>query len=85
MDSECGQGTVRDAELPLDEKDVPGAALNGRDPATLMIPQLRRWLECRKAVTKGKKADLVARRVGRSNIESWRTVVAFVASMKPVT
>jgi len=61
MNSECGQGTVRDAELPLDEKDVPGTALNGCDLATLTIPQLRRWLECRKAVTKGKKADLVAR------------------------
>ena len=60
MDSEGGQGTVRDAELPLDEKDIPGAALNDHDPATLMILQLQRWLKCRGALTKGKKADLVA-------------------------
>lgn len=61
MDEEGGQETVRDTELPLDERDIPGAALNGRDPATLTIPQLQRWLKCREALTKGKKADLVAR------------------------
>ena len=60
LDSEGGQGTVHDAELPLAEKDILGAALNGRDPATLTIPQLQRWLKCRGALTKGKKADLVA-------------------------
>ena len=43
------------------EKDVPGASLNGRDPVVLTIPQLKRWLQCRNASTKGKKADLVAR------------------------
>ena len=50
-----------DLQTWLNEKDVPGAALYGRDPSTLTIPQLKRWLECRKAPTKGEKADLVAR------------------------
>ena len=51
----------KDSQIWLNEKDVPGAALYGRDPSILTIPQLKRWLECRKAPTKGKKADLVAR------------------------
>ena len=42
MNSEGGQGTVREAELPLDEKDIPRTALSGRDPSTLTIPQLQR-------------------------------------------
>jgi len=45
----------------LDEKDIPGAALGGRDPNSLKIPELKRWLTCRNASTKGKKADLVLR------------------------
>ena len=52
------------AEVPitrLSEKDIPGAALNGRNPETLTIPELKRWLQCRNASVKGKKADLVAR------------------------
>ena len=47
----------------LSENEVPGAALNGRDPVVLTVPQLKRWLQCRNASTKGKKADLVARLV----------------------
>ena len=42
---------------PLSEKDVPGAALNGRDPETLTVPELK---QCKNASLKGKKADLVA-------------------------
>ena len=45
----------------LNEFDVPGAALNGREASTLTIPELKRWLQCRMAPTAGKKADLVAR------------------------
>ena len=30
----------------LSERDVPGAALNGRDPTCLMIPQLKHWQCC---------------------------------------
>ena len=47
----------------LTEKYVSGASLNGKDPTRLTIPQLKRWLLCRDASTKGKKADLVARSV----------------------
>ena len=45
----------------LNEFDVPGAALNGREASSLTIPELKRWLQCRRAPTAGKKADLVAR------------------------
>ena len=40
MDVESGQVSLRGTKLPLDERDLPGAALNGCDPATLTIPQL---------------------------------------------
>ena len=42
-------------------QDVPGASLAGRDPSDLKVPELKRWLECRAASTRGKKADLIAR------------------------
>ena len=45
----------------LREKDIPGASLNVRDPSELKIPELKRWLACRGAPQKGKKANLVAR------------------------
>ena len=47
----------------LTENDVAGASLNGKDPTRLTIPQLKRWLLCRDASTKGKKVNLVARSV----------------------
>ena len=56
-----GIGSLHDIRVPLSEIDIPGASLNGRNPANLTIPQLKRWLQCRGAPTKGKKADLVAR------------------------
>ena len=45
------------------EAEIPGASLNGRRPEQLKIPELRLWLAivCRRAPTKGKKADLVER------------------------
>ena len=45
----------------LSEAEIPGASLNGRRPEQLKIPELRLWLKCRRAPTKGKKADLVER------------------------
>ena len=45
----------------FNESDIPGASLGGRDPSSLKIPELKRWLLCRNASTKGKKADLVLR------------------------
>ena len=47
----------------LNENDIPGASLCGRDASSLKIPELKRWLLCRNASTKGKKADLVLRYV----------------------
>ena len=47
---------------PLRE-DVPGASLGGRTPNSLKIPELKQWLLCRNASTRGKKADLVLRYV----------------------
>ena len=45
----------------LHEEDVPGASLIGRDPKTLKVIELQRWLQCRGASIKGKKAELVLR------------------------
>lgn len=45
----------------LQEKEIPGASLGGCDASTLTIPTLERWLKCRAAPTKGKKAELVER------------------------
>ena len=54
-------GSLHEIQVPLSEMDIPGASLSGRNPANLTIPQLKRWLQCRDAPTKGKKADLVVR------------------------
>ena len=45
----------------LREEGIPGATLGGCDASTLTIPALKRWLQCRAAPTKGKKAELVER------------------------
>ena len=45
----------------LNEEQVPGASLRGQDVATLTVLELKRWLQCRRASTKGLKRDLVAR------------------------
>ena len=50
-----------DNDITLHEDKVPGASLRGRDVGSLKIPELKRWLQCRRAPTKGLKADLVAR------------------------
>ena len=43
------------------EEDVPGVPLAGRDPKTLKVVELQRWLQCRGMSTKGKKVDLLLR------------------------
>ena len=48
-------------QVVISENDIPGASLGGRDPSTLTVPALKRWLLCRAAPTKGKKAELVER------------------------
>ena len=45
----------------LNEEQVPGASLRGRDVATLKVPGLKQWLQCPRASTKGLKSNLVAR------------------------
>ena len=40
----------------LTEKDVPDAALSGKDSAVLKVPELKQWLQCHNAPTKGEKA-----------------------------
>ena len=45
----------------LCEDDIPGASLSRRSASTLTVPALKRWLLCRAAPTKGKKAELVER------------------------
>ena len=45
----------------LAEDDVLGASLQGRDPELLKVPELKRWLQCRGASTKGRKPELIAR------------------------
>lgn len=50
-----------DDSMFFHEDDVPGASLGGRDIGALKIPELKRWLQCRRASTKGLKADLIAR------------------------
>ena len=46
------------ADGALNERDIPGASLDGKKPSDLTVPQLKRWLLYRKAPT---KADLVSR------------------------
>ena len=46
---------------PLKESDIPGTLLKERDPSELKISELKRWLQCRAASTKGKKTDLIER------------------------
>ncbi len=58
MESGC---TSVASAAKLTENDVPGASLRGRKPEELKIPELKLWLNCRGAPTKGKKADLVER------------------------
>ena len=45
----------------LTEEDIPGAALGGRDPGVLSVAELKRWLACRGASRRGRKAELVLR------------------------
>ena len=51
------------SDVFISERDIPGSALNSRLPETLTVPELKRWLQCRNASVKGKKANLVARLV----------------------
>lgn len=60
----------------LVESDIPGASLEGRAPENLKVKELQRWLLCRGASIKGKKADLIARLV--------QIIVAAAGSLRTV-
>ena len=42
----------------LRENDIPGTLLSDKDPNSLKIAELKCWLICRNASTKGKKQTL---------------------------
>ena len=48
-------GGLTEVEGDICEGDVSGASLNGTKPEHLKVPELKYWLECRGAPTKGKK------------------------------
>ena len=47
--------------LLLEESDIPGASLNGKQPCQLNVTELNRWLSCRGAPITGKKPKLIER------------------------
>ena len=59
----CEESSEMSADIsPFAEEDIPGASLRGRNPQQLTIPELKRWLSCRKgAKTNGNKRNLVER------------------------
>jgi len=52
-----------DDVLLLNEDDIAGASLNGKDPSELNIVELKRWLACRGAPVSGNKPELIKRYV----------------------
>ena len=62
-DVNCEESVTAEEEVSrcLTEKDIPGAVLNGRNPATLKLSELKQWLVCRNAPTKRRELDLIAR------------------------
>ena len=63
--SKDDSGDLLDADsddfMVLTENDVPGSALNDKQPHELNVLQLKRWLACRGAPVTGKKPDLIER------------------------
>ena len=47
--------------LMLDENDIPGASLIGREPNELTVVKTKRWLACCGAPLSGKKPELIDR------------------------
>ena len=49
-------------KITLSEDDIQGASLRGKAPSQVTIPELKRWLSCRKgAKLSGMKRSLVER------------------------
>ena len=61
MNTEEGLDSPGESSGFLPEDAVPGASLKGRDPELLKVPELKRWLQCRRASTKGRKPELITR------------------------
>ena len=58
----CEEWIDKDCNIVcLQESDIPGASLNGRNPRELNVTQLRRWLSCRGALVTGNKPELIER------------------------
>ena len=50
------------SSVRLNEEDIAGAFLQGRNPKDLTVPELKRWLSCRKGVKlAGNKRSLAER------------------------
>ena len=58
--SEVGTVLKKLTNVVLTEEDVPGAKLT-KPFAACSVPELRRWLKCRGASVKGRKAELLER------------------------
>ena len=52
--------TIGDFKL-LNEEDIPGASLDGKNPHKLNISKLKRWLTCCGAPVSRKKPELIER------------------------
>jgi len=55
-----GDDFIGDFEL-LNEEDIPGASLDGKNPREINVTELRHWLTCCGAPVGGKKPELVER------------------------
>ena len=55
------ENLIEDDIVLLNESDIPGASLDGKDPSELNVVQLKRWLVCRGAPVTGKKPELIQR------------------------
>lgn len=55
--------TIREKDSVLDEGDIDGASLEGRQPKQLTVQELKFWLSCRGVLTTKlkTKAELIAR------------------------
>ena len=56
------------------KKDIPGAFLNKPFEAAT-VPELKRWLKCRKASMKGLKSELVNRYVAAASFRGQRSSI----------
>ena len=58
MDSMIESAMDKATKPAIDKNDILGASLRGRDPNSLKILELKRWLICRNSSMKGRKPNL---------------------------